>query len=49
LIFIEKLEAILKQQSPSFFSLLAAGTGQRLLTAAILVAGLWLAVVWALH
>ena len=37
------------QKYPYFFSLLAAGTGQRLLTAAILVAGLWLAVAWALH
>jgi hypothetical protein len=33
----------------SFFSLLAAGAGQRLLTAGILVAGLWLTVAWALH
>lgn len=32
-----------------FFSLLAVGAGQRLFTAALLVAGLWLAVVWALH
>jgi hypothetical protein len=37
------------QKYPCFFSLLAAGTGQRLLTAAMLVAGLWLAVAWAVH
>lgn len=37
------------KQLPTFFSLLAAGAGQRLLTAALLIAGLWLAVVWALH
>ena len=30
-------------------SLLAAGAVQRLLVAILLVAGLWLAVVWALH
>ena len=34
---------------PSSFSLLATGATQRLLAAAILVAGLWLAVTWALR
>lgn len=34
---------------PSSYSLLAAGAIQRLLVAVLLVAGLWLAVVWALH
>lgn len=34
---------------PSSYSLLAAGAVQRLLVAILLVAGLWLAVVWALH
>lgn len=33
----------------SSYSLLAAGAIQRLLVAILLVAGLWLAVVWALH
>jgi hypothetical protein len=33
---------------PSSFSLLATGAAQRLLAAILLVAGLWLAVVWAL-
>lgn len=37
------------QKYPYFFSLLAAGTGQRLLIAAMLIVGLWLAVLWALH
>ncbi len=37
------------QKYPYFFSLLAAGAGQRLLTAAILIAGLWLAVLWAVR
>lgn len=30
-------------------SLLASGAAQRLLAAIVLVAGLWLAVAWALH
>jgi len=34
---------------PSSPSLLAGGAAQRLLAAIVLVAGLWLAVVWALH
>lgn len=34
---------------PSSYSLLAAGAIQRLLVVILLVAGLWLAVVWALH
>ncbi len=34
---------------PSSYSLLAAGAIQRLLVAILLVASLWLAVVWALH
>jgi hypothetical protein len=34
---------------PSSFGLLATGAAQRLLAALVLVAGLWLAVAWALH
>lgn len=34
---------------PFSFSLLASGAAQRLLTAIVLVAGLWLTVLWALH
>jgi len=34
---------------PSSLSLLASGAAQRLLAAIVLVAGLWLAVAWALH
>lgn len=33
----------------SSYSLLAAGAVQRLLVAILLVAGLWLAVIWALY
>lgn len=33
----------------SRFSLLASGAAQRLAGAAVLSAGLWLAVLWALH
>jgi len=33
----------------SRFSLLATGAAQRLAGAAVLIAGLWLAVFWALH
>lgn len=38
-------------KSPAWFSfsLLATGAGQRLAAALALVAGLWLAVAWALH
>lgn len=34
---------------PAVLSLLAAGAARRLAGAALLVAGLWLAVGWALH
>jgi hypothetical protein len=34
---------------PSPFSLLASGAAQRLAGAAVLIAGLWLAVFWALQ
>jgi hypothetical protein len=34
---------------PSSLSLLASGATHRLLAAILLVAGLWLAVAWALH
>ncbi len=34
---------------PSSFSLLASGAAQRLAGAAVLIAGLWLAVFWALQ
>lgn len=34
---------------PSSFGLLATGAAHRLLAALVLVAGLWLAVAWALH
>lgn len=33
----------------SSYSLLAAGAVQRLLVAILLIAGLWLAVIWALY
>lgn len=39
----------MQARSPSTFSPLATGTAHRLLAAAVLVAGLWLAVAWALH
>ena len=34
---------------PFYFSLLASGAAQRLAGAAVLIAGLWVAVFWALH
>ncbi len=34
---------------PSSYSLLAAGAVQRLLVAILLIAGLWLTVIWALY
>lgn len=38
-----------QEQQISHVSLLAMGAMQRLLGAAVLVAGLWLAVAWAVH
>ena len=39
----------MQERQISNVSLLATGAMQRLLGAAILVAGLWLAVAWAVH